>query len=176
MWHICLTSPCIWAVTIETIVSDSRNQQCHDITVYNELISIMQLLMSVWCYTATYSEQKSYPDSQLYILASVHLHAFIQQSDLLKVSPVHHEAANQSWTPVKDKLSPHYELRKNIIINEHHHVNPVRSTSQCLPEKDTLISTKEIKSIILALRLHRLCIATITIKIHFLKHTDWSSC
>lgn len=41
----------------------------------------------------------THPDAQLHIFTPVHLHPLIQQADLLKVQPVHHEAANQSWTP-----------------------------------------------------------------------------
>lgn len=135
----------------------------------------------------------SYPDSQLYVLSTVHLHAFIQQSDLLEVAPVHHEATNQSRTPdktmktcriqihagchvVQGNTSPHRELRKNVIIHEkHHRVNAIVSTSECLPEKDNLISTKERKSIILpALMLPQVCRETKTIKIQFVKHTNYS--
>lgn len=41
----------------------------------------------------------THPDAQLHILSTVHLHPFIQQTNLLKVKPVHHEAANQSGAP-----------------------------------------------------------------------------
>lgn len=41
----------------------------------------------------------THPDAQLHIFSTVHLHPFIQQTNLLKVQPVHHEAANQSGAP-----------------------------------------------------------------------------
>lgn len=41
----------------------------------------------------------THPDAQLHVLPTVDFHAFVQQADLLKVLPVHHEAANQSRAP-----------------------------------------------------------------------------
>lgn len=41
----------------------------------------------------------THPDAQLHIFSPVHLHPLIQQTNLLKVQSVHHEAANQSRAP-----------------------------------------------------------------------------
>lgn len=41
----------------------------------------------------------THPDAQLHIFSSVHLHPLIQQTDLLKVQPIHHEAAYQGRAP-----------------------------------------------------------------------------
>ncbi len=41
----------------------------------------------------------THPDAQLHIFSPVHLQPLIQQANLLKVQPVHHEAANQSRAP-----------------------------------------------------------------------------
>lgn len=46
----------------------------------------------------------THPDAQLHILSSVHLHPLIQQTDLFKVQPVHHKAANQGRTPGELKM------------------------------------------------------------------------
>lgn len=46
----------------------------------------------------------THPDAQLHILSSVHLHPLIQQTNLFKVQPVHHKAANQGWTPGELKM------------------------------------------------------------------------
>ena len=45
------------------------------------------------------SDAITHPDTQLYVLSPVDLHAFIQQTDLLKVQPVHHKATNQGRAP-----------------------------------------------------------------------------
>lgn len=47
----------------------------------------------------------THPNAQFDIFSAVHLHAFIQQTNLLKVQPVHHEAANQSWAPGRLKTT-----------------------------------------------------------------------
>lgn len=46
----------------------------------------------------------THPDAQLHIFSPVHLHSLIQQANLLKVQPIHHEAANQGRAPggIKD--------------------------------------------------------------------------
>lgn len=46
----------------------------------------------------------THPDAQLHILSPVHLHPLIQQTDLFKVQPVHHKAANQGRTPGELKM------------------------------------------------------------------------
>lgn len=37
----------------------------------------------------------AHPHAELHVFPPVHLHALVQQANLLKVQPVHHEAANQ---------------------------------------------------------------------------------
>lgn len=41
----------------------------------------------------------THPDAKLHILSPVHLHPLIQQANLLKVQPIHDEAANQGRAP-----------------------------------------------------------------------------
>lgn len=48
---------------------------------------------------AMVSDIITHPDAQLHIFSSVDLHPLIEQTNLLKVQSIHHEAANQSWTP-----------------------------------------------------------------------------
>lgn len=45
----------------------------------------------------------THPDAQLHIFSPVHLHPLIQQTNLLKVQPIHHEATNQGRTPAGDE-------------------------------------------------------------------------
>lgn len=53
---------------------------------------------------ATGSDIITHPDAQLHIFSPVHFHPLIQQTNFLKIQPVHHEAANQGWAPrgIKD--------------------------------------------------------------------------
>lgn len=46
----------------------------------------------------------THPNAQLHIFSPIYLHPLIQQTNLLKVQPVHHKAANQGWAPggIKD--------------------------------------------------------------------------
>ena len=46
-------------------------------------------------------ESSTHPDAELHVFSAVDLHALVEQADLLKVLPVHHEAANQSRAPKK---------------------------------------------------------------------------
>lgn len=41
----------------------------------------------------------THPNAQLHIFSPVHLHPLIQQTNLLKVQPIHHKAANQGRAP-----------------------------------------------------------------------------
>lgn len=41
----------------------------------------------------------THPDAQFHIFSPVDLHPLIQQTNLLKVQPVHYEAANQGRAP-----------------------------------------------------------------------------
>lgn len=41
----------------------------------------------------------THPDAQLHVLSPVHLHPLIQQTNLFKVQPIHHKAANQGRAP-----------------------------------------------------------------------------
>lgn len=53
---------------------------------------------SIHCHISTH------PDSKLHVFPSIHLHPLIQQSNLLKVQSIHHEAANQGGAPGRVKL------------------------------------------------------------------------
>lgn len=57
---------------------------------------------------ATGSDIITYPYAQFHIFSPVHLHPFIQQTNLLKVQPIHHKATNQGRAPE--------ELKKMKII------------------------------------------------------------
>jgi len=57
--------------------------------------------MCVMCGVAS----AAHPDGQLYVLPPVHLHAFVQQADLLKVQPVHHEATDQGRASGTERIT-----------------------------------------------------------------------
>ncbi len=91
------------------IVYRAQITLCYRYFEYNEACILEKcIVLPCGCHGCVAHEMRvlelTHSDAKLHVFSAVNFHAFIQQANFLKVSPVDHKAANQSRAPKVESI------------------------------------------------------------------------